>query len=103
MRTILGLAALAIAAACSPPADTSKQSTPAQTEVPAPPAGPAVTMLTEADARTRLEGAGYTNITGLMQNPDGTWNATATKDGATATVTVTDSGVATSTAPAPTP
>src|SRR5262245_57975567 len=99
MPTILGLAALALAAACSPPADTSKQNTTAQTEVPAP-AAPAATMLTEADARTRLEGAGYTNITGLMQNPDGTWNATATKDGATTTVTVTDSGVAT--APAPT-
>jgi hypothetical protein len=58
-------------------------------------------MLTEADARARAEGAGYTNVTGLTQNADGTWTATGTMNGATTSITISDSGVMAATTPAP--
>ena len=60
MRTVLSLAALALAA-CNPPAETTTtESTTVETPAPAP--APTVIMLTEADARSRLETAGYTNV-----------------------------------------
>ena len=98
MRMVLSLAVLALAA-CSPPAETTTTPDTINVETPAPAPAPTVIMITEADARSRLETAGYTNITGLMQNADGTWTATCTKDGQTTTVTVNDSGVAVSTTP----
>lgn len=98
MRTLLGATALVLAAACSPPAsDTTTTDTTAQTEMPAAPPPPTVAAITEADARTRIEAAGYTNVTGLTQNPDGTWSATGTMSGQTTTVTVTESGVSAAT------
>lgn len=98
MRTLLGATALVLAAACSPPAtETTAPDTTAQTEMPAAPPPPTVAAITEADARTRIEAAGYTNVTGLTQNPDGTWSATGTMSGQTTTVTVTESGVSAAT------
>jgi hypothetical protein len=96
MRTLLGATALLLAAACNPAPETTTPETTAQVETPAPPP-PTVIVITEQDARSRIEGAGYTNVTGLTQNPDGTWNATATMNGQTTTVTVSDSGVAAAT------
>jgi hypothetical protein len=73
-----------------------------QVETPAPAPAPAPTIvITEPDARTRIEGAGYSNITGLTQNPDGTWNATATKDGQTTQISVGEGGVTVVTTPTP--
>jgi uncharacterized lipoprotein YajG len=95
MRTLLGAAALVLAAACNPATDTTTTTPPdttAQMETPAP-APPTVAAITEQDARSRIEGAGYTNVTGLTQTPDGTWTATGTRGGQTTTVTVTESGV----------
>ena len=99
MRTVLSLAVLALAA-CSPPAETTTTDTTTATETPAP-AAPTVIMITEADARSQLEAAGYTDITALTQNADGAWSATATKDGQSTTVTVSDSGVSAARAPTP--
>lgn len=100
MRTLLGAAALVLAAACSPPAsDTTTTDTTAPLETPAAPPPPTVVVISEQDARSRIEGAGYTNVTGLTQNPDGTWSATGTMSGQTTTVTVTDSGVTAATTP----
>lgn len=100
MRTLLGAAALVLAAACSPPAsDTTTTDTTAPLETPAAPPPPTVVVISEQDARSRIEGAGYTNVTGLTQNPDGTWTATGTMSGQTTTVTVTDSGVTAATTP----
>jgi hypothetical protein len=94
MRTLLGAAAFVLAAACSPPAtETTTPDTTAQVETPAAPPAPTVVTISEQDARSRIEGAGYTNVTGLMQNPDGTWTATGTRNGQTTTVTVNESGV----------
>ncbi|HYD87045.1 MAG TPA: hypothetical protein VEA80_06200 [Vitreimonas sp.] len=103
MRTLIAAAALAALAACGQ--QTTTEETPDTTAdtmtTPAPAPAPAVTI-TEADARTRLEAEGYTNITGLMQNPDGTWSATGTRNGETTQVTVGESGVTVMTTPAPT-
>ena len=101
MRTLLGAAALILAAACSPPASDTATTpdTTAPTEVPAAPPPPTVVTISEQDARARIEAAGYTNVTGLTQNPDGTWSATGTMNGQTTTVTVTESGVTTVTTP----
>ena len=96
MRTLLGAAALILAAACSPPASdttTAPDTTTPTTEMPAAPPPPTVVTISEQDARSRIEAAGYTNVTGLTQNPDGTWNATGTRNGQTTTVTVTETGV----------
>lgn len=97
MRTALIVSALALAAAaCSPPATETTE--PPIAEAPAP-VQPAAVTLTEADARTQIEAAGYTDVTGLMQGADGTWTATGTRDGATTTVSVGPNGVTTTTTP----
>lgn len=98
MRTIIAVAALSLAAACGQ-TTTVEEETPDTTAMePATP--PAPVMLTEADARARAEAAGYTNITALTQNADGTWSATGTMNGAATQITVSDSGVMVATAPA---
>lgn len=67
---------------------------------PLPPA-PTATVLTETDARSRIETAGYTNVTALTQAPDGTWTATATQNGASVNVVIDSTGAVTVAAPAP--
>jgi hypothetical protein len=102
MRTLLGVAALVLAAACNPAADEANTDTTTMAEAPAP-AAPTMVVITEEDARSRIEGAGYTNVTGLTQNSDGTWNATGIRDGTTTTVTVNDGGVSATTTTTTTP
>jgi hypothetical protein len=99
MRTLLALAAVAALAACGQ--TTTVESEP-PTEVAPAPLAPAPVTLTESDARTRAEGAGYTSVTGLMQNADGTWSATGTMNGAATQITISDTGVMVATTPAPT-
>lgn len=99
MRTLIAAAALAALAACGQ--TTTVEEPPATIETPAP--APTVIVLTEADARMRAEGAGYTNVTGLTQGPDGSWTATGTQNGQTTSIMVGESGVTTVTTPAPTP
>lgn len=103
MRTLLVVAAVAALAACGQQTTTEDVDDATVTD-PAPVAPPpaATITITEADARSRIEAQGYTNVTGLMQNPDGTWSATATREGATTQVTVNDAGVQVATTPAPT-
>lgn len=50
------------------------------------------TNLTEADARSKLEAAGYTDITELMVAPDGGWTANVMKDGVAMKVIVDTKG-----------
>jgi uncharacterized lipoprotein YajG len=97
MRIILTASAVLLAAACG---QTTEDSTPDATiqEAPAP-VEPTVIILTEQDARSRIEAAGYTGITGLTQSPDGTWTATATREGATTTLSVGEGGVTVVTTP----
>jgi glucose/arabinose dehydrogenase len=103
MRTLIALAAVAALAACQQEAKVEDTDDTAITD-PAPMAPPpTVITITEADARGQIEAQGYTNVTGLMQNPDGSWSATATREGATTQVSVGSNGVTVVTAPAPTP
>jgi hypothetical protein len=98
MRTLLAIAAITALAACGQTTTVEAPAEPAAVETPAPlPPAP----LTEADARARAETAGYTNITGLVQNSDGSWTATGTMSGATTSITITDAGVTAATTPAP--
>ncbi|MGD9981567.1 MAG: hypothetical protein AB7T58_13335 [Hyphomonadaceae bacterium] len=101
MRAVFIAAAIAALAACGQQATTTEA--PETVEVTTPAPAPTVVVLTGSDARTRAEGAGYTNITGLTQNADGTWTATGTQNGQTTSITITDSGVTATTTPAPTP
>ncbi|HJS79220.1 MAG TPA: hypothetical protein VJ748_01245 [Vitreimonas sp.] len=103
MRTLIAIAAVAALAACQQETKTETTDDTAMTE-PAPAAPPPTTItINEADARRQIEAQGYTNITGLMQNPDGSWSATATREGATTQLSVGPSGVTVVTVPAPTP
>lgn len=64
----------------------------------APPATPAATapatgaIATEAQAKTAIEAAGYTNVAGLTKNPQGQWNGTAMKDGKAVQLSVNAQG-----------
>lgn len=102
MRTLIAIAALTALVACSQETkteDTDTASTEPGTTMAPPPA--TVMTMTEADARTRVETQGYTNVTGLMQNPDGTWTATGTRDGQTTQLSVGPNGVMAATMPTP--
>jgi type IV pilus biogenesis protein CpaD/CtpE len=97
MRTVLAIAAIAALAACGQTTTVEPPAEPAAVEPPAP----APVTLTEADARARAETSGYTNVTGLVQNADGSWSATGTMNGTATQITIADTGVTVATAPAP--
>lgn len=103
MRALFIVAAIVALAACSQETQTEDADTSeTMSEVQAPPpAPPTVIVLTESDARTRIEAAGYTDVTGLTQNPDGSWSATATRDGQVTQLTVGEGGVSVVTVPTP--
>jgi putative membrane protein len=102
MRTAIAFLAIAALAACTQ--ETTTTDAPDTTaEMEAPATTPTVVVITESDARTRAETAGYTNITGLTQNADGTWTATGTRDGQTTQLSIGEGGVTVVTTPAPTP
>ena len=93
MRSILATAALAAAilAACQP--DSEKTNPAIATDearderaAAAPAAG--ASSFTEAQARDHAAKAGYAEVGPLTQTTDGTWQGTATKDGANVTVVV---------------
>jgi hypothetical protein len=56
---------------------------------------PGANSFTQAQARSAIEGAGYTEVSEPTQDASGVWKATATKDGAPATVTVDYKGAVT--------
>jgi hypothetical protein len=90
MRTILVIAALAALAACGQPSSSTEATT---ADAAAHDAAPANAMA-EADAVTAATAAGYTDVVDLAPNPDGSWSATGTKDGAATQITISASGVA---------
>ena len=73
----------ALAQTASPPANP-RPNTPAvatpNTNNPATPAAGA-NSFTEAQAKSRIEGAGYTNVSSLAKDKDGVWRAKGTKSG----------------------
>jgi opacity protein-like surface antigen len=68
----------------NPNANTPAVASPSTTNPGAPAAG--ANSFTEGQAKSRIEVAGYSNVSGLMKDKDGIWRATATKGGATTNV-----------------
>lgn len=64
----------------NPPIDTAPTADAAQT--------PGASSFTEAQARGAIESAGYTGVSALMQDAQGLWKGTATKDGKSMSVSV---------------
>jgi hypothetical protein len=111
MKLVLGVAAAAaLLAACgqkSAEADNTEGPVVATSETPrneavdtSPTADPAAqtpgaNSFTEAQARSAIEGAGYTGVGPLTQGADGIWTGKATKDGAETTVSVDYKGAVT--------
>ena len=78
---------LAIAAAAAllfSPAAIAQQST----QTPVQQLEPGANSFTEAQARSRLESAGYTNVSALKKDEQGIWRGTAMKDGKQMTVAI---------------
>lgn len=108
MRTFVISAALLALAACGQETQETTDTTggydsTAPTTTTTPPASPSMSATTEADARSRIEAAGYTDVTALTQNADGTWTATATRNGETTSVIVDQAGVRVATTTTTTP
>lgn len=106
MKSIIAATAvLVLVAACQQPAD--EPDNPAVDSTPMTDTGQAAgaNSFTEDQARGAIEGAGYTDVTGLMKDEQGVWRGTAMKSGASAQVAVDYRGAVTtgdgaSTAPA---
>lgn len=86
-RLILPLVVLGLAA-CQQPAD--EPDNPAVDTTPMEDTGTAqgANSFTEDQARGAIESAGYTNVTGLTQDPQGVWRGTATREGESTQVSV---------------
>lgn len=75
-------------AAPDPAAPTAPNTPPAQTTPNKGDLTPGANSFTEAQARSWLEEAGYTDISGLTQSEDGIWRGHARHNGATVSVGV---------------
>jgi hypothetical protein len=62
------------------------QTSPPKSDDKAPVAG--ANSFTEGQAKSRIEGAGFTKVTGLKKDDQGVWRGSAMKDGKQATVSV---------------
>ncbi|NLR97038.1 PepSY domain-containing protein [Rhizobium sp. P38BS-XIX] len=77
-----GLLVVATGAFAQSETPSTSQTTPAvntEQNAGAPIAGK--NSFTEVQAKSRIEGAGYTDVSGLALDDQGVWRATATKDG----------------------
>ncbi|HZL30422.1 MAG TPA: PepSY domain-containing protein [Pseudolabrys sp.] len=68
----------------NPNAHTPAVATPSTTNADAPAAG--ANSFTEAQAKSRIEAAGFGSVSGLMKDQDGVWRGKASKGGATSNV-----------------
>jgi hypothetical protein len=97
MTKYLAIGLLAISTASGAFAQTSGQPANPRPNTPAvttkntpPPADPAAgrNSFTMAQAKSRLEAAGYTGVSGLAKDKDGVWRGMASKGGAPINVSV---------------
>jgi hypothetical protein len=94
VRQVLAAAILVFAvgsAAAQTPAANKDAKTPAvATSSTANPGAPAAgaNSFTEGQAKSRIEGAGYTDISGLVKDKDGVWRGKASKAGKPYTVSL---------------
>ena len=70
--------------AANPNASTPVVATPSTTNPGAPATG--ANSFTEGQAKSRIEAAGFSDVSGLMKDKDGIWRGTAAKGGATTNV-----------------
>ena len=68
----------------NPNASTPAVASPSTTNPGAPAAG--ANSFTEAQATSRIEAAGFSNVSGLTKDKDGIWRGTASKGGTPASV-----------------
>jgi hypothetical protein len=61
---------------------------PSATQQPQPQPEPGANSFTESQAKSRLEGAGYSNVSALRKDEQGIWRGTAMKDGKRVNVAV---------------
>ena len=94
----IGLLAATTASAQNPPAQSgpnnSAVNSPGQNNSNAPVAGR--NSFTEGQAKSKIEDAGYTNVTELRKDDNGVWRGQATKDGKTLSVALDYQGNVTS-------
>ncbi len=96
MKSILAATAmLVLVAGCSQPADEPENTAVDTTPMTDTGQADGANSFTEGQAKGAIEGAGYTNVTGLMKDDQGIWRGTGTKDGATAQVSVDYRGAVT--------
>jgi hypothetical protein len=79
-----GVFAQTAAPSANPNASTPAVASPKANNPGAPAAG--ANSFTEAQAKSRIEGAGYSNVSGLIKDKDGIWKGKASKGGATVEV-----------------
>ncbi len=79
-------AAMAQTPAAQPGPNNSAVNSPGQNNSNAPVAGR--NSFTEGQAKSRIEGAGYTNVTELKKDDNGVWRGKAAKSGATSNISV---------------
>ena len=74
----------------TPPAATTPGNNAVNTTSTPTPAAPVAgaNSFTEGQAKSRMEGQGFTNVTNLKKDDQGIWRATATKDGSTKSVSL---------------
>jgi opacity protein-like surface antigen len=91
IAVLAGTASAGVAFAQNTPPANPNASTPAvantQGNNPGAPAAGA-NSFTEAQAKSRIEGAGYSNVSGLTKDQDGIWRGKASKEGTTFGVAV---------------
>jgi putative membrane protein len=85
MRLFTCLAALALATSVAV-AQTPAVKSPNANNPAAP--VPGANSFTEGQAKSRIEGAGYSDVTGLAKDGNGVWNGKAKKGGQTVNVKV---------------
>jgi putative membrane protein len=85
MRLLTCFAALAIATSAAV-AQTPAVKSPSENNPAAP--VPGANSFTEGQAKSRIEGAGYTDVTALKKDANGVWTGSAKKGGQTVTVKV---------------
>ena len=76
----------AIAQPANPNANTPAVASPNTTNPSAPVAG--ANSFTEGQAKSRIEGQGYSNVSGLSKDDAGVWRGKASKDSRTVDVSV---------------
>ena len=69
--------------------------TPTSPVTPSEPLAPGANSFTEAQARSWIEKAGYTDVGGLVKSDDGIWRGQARKGGASVSVAVDYKGTVT--------